>query len=489
MPKTLTAEEFKKRYGQEGINKFSSETKKQPSYLTKVGGNLVSTFVEGAKDILKTGTDVYNKTEVGNVGVGEKILNYASGVGRVAGTIASTAGGIIGSYIEPVLPESAKKVIGNIGEYVDNKIQSIPGMTPEIHHALGDVFNTISLLGGSEGANATKNAAGRVVNAGEKIIDSGSEVVKNITNKVPQYGDKAVQWLAAEPSEQVKTILKETPKTKFDEFGKIAEDSSIDPRKTSVFEKVGENLTEATKQLQKQTGSIGAQKSGILQKARTGLQNFTDAPRRAVLKVMQLEENPLKEWVISKLKSVKTKLDADKAIDSIQAKIYDATGTGLIAQGSKIERQLQGIVGEMNNALKDTLPESYRVLNAKYAENTKMLGTLNKTLGEVVDGVPIRGASLIKQFFSPAGSKAKEIFDFVKRRTGVDLAQDTTVAKFFGEIFDDPKVKSLLEGLPTSKSGVINKIVNVVAEKSGTIKKAQQAVQKATINKARILTK
>ena len=97
----------------------------------------------------------------------------------------------------------------------------------------------------------------------------------------------------------------------------------------------------------------------------------------------------------------------------------------------------------------------------------------------------MRGASLIKQYFSPSGSKAKEIFDFIKKETNgeVDLAKDATLAKFAGELYDDANVSSLLGGLksvPTTVGGIATKIV----EKLGG-ERVSNAMRASTVRKAK----
>jgi hypothetical protein len=466
---------------------------KEPGFFSKVVTNLKNTFKSGAQNITEDIANAPAVYEKAGGGAGANILTSLSTMGHVAGDVASTAGGILGSFIEPVLPESAKKTIGNVATYIDDKVQSIPGMTPEIHKSLGDVFNAISLLGGNKAATTAKDVTVKTaqtgVNALKNGVESVGDVAQSISQQAPQQFNRAVKLLAAEPSAQVKTILQETPKSVFDDYLKIAQEASTDPRKASVFEKVGDKMTEATKQLKSQADSIGAQKRTIIEKAKVGLQPFIDAPRKAILKVTQLTDNPLKNQVIEKLKSIKTKLDADKVIDEVQSMIYDAKGTKLIAEGSSIEKQLKGILGEMNGALKESLPKAYRDLNVKYSNRAKVIGTLNRALGEVVEGVATRGTGLVKQFFSPAGTKTKELFDFIKKNTGVDLAQDATIAKFMGELFDDPKVKSLLEGLPTTKSGYIEKVIDFVADKTGVGRRWQKTIRKSTVDKARELTK
>lgn len=463
----------------------------QPGFVENVVGDLrkrAGNMVQGVK------SSVTNPARP----LGSANLSLA---GQAAGAINDVVGeGVTSAY--SALPETWRTAISDklkgaaetpAGQAALTALQKgteaydqLKQTNPDQVRQLEELMN-LALLAplGKAGQVATEG----VEQGARKVADIAVDAADEITKKVPKYGDQVAKWLASEPDEQIKTILKETPQTKFNDYLKIAEEASVDPRKVSVFEKVGDNLAEATKQIKRQTSSLGAQKSTIIAKAKVGLQEFIEAPRRAILKVMKLDDNPLKEKVLSKLKGIKTKQDADKAIDDIQSMIYDGVDTKLIAEGSRAEKQLKSIVGELNEELKASLPKSYAKLNDQFAERIRVLNTLNRALGEVVEGVPTRGASLIKQFFSPSASKAKELFEFIKKTTGVDLAQDATVAKFMGEMFNDPRVRSLLEGVPTSKSGVVNKVVDIISEKSGLGKTIQNSFRKGGIEKARDLTR
>ena len=96
---------------------------------------------------------------------------------------------------------------------------------------------------------------------------------------------------------------------------------------------------------------------------------------------------------------------------------------------------------------------------------------------------------MIKQFFSPSGSKAKELFDFIKTQTGIDLAQDATLAKYAMELFNDSRAKSILEGLPTSREGVVNKVIDFMVDKTGLGEGIQKAIRNASISNAKDLAK
>ena len=66
---------------------------------------------------------------------------------------------------------------------------------------------------------------------------------------------------------------------------------------------------------------------------------------------MKLENHPIKASIVEKLKGIRTKLDADKAIDEIQQILYTARDNKTIAGGSALEKQL-GEVGSFLESLK-----------------------------------------------------------------------------------------------------------------------------------------
>src|SRR5665213_54378 len=117
------------------------------NYFSQVGTNLKNTFVQGAQDLNTESANQPKLASQAGGGIVGNTLAKLSTAGNAAGTVAQTAGGIIGSFISPALPDSVKNIIGHIGNFLNDKIQSIPGMTPQIHQSLTDVLNTASLLG------------------------------------------------------------------------------------------------------------------------------------------------------------------------------------------------------------------------------------------------------------------------------------------------------------------------------------------------------
>lgn len=428
---------------------------------------------------------------VGEAGLGlGKLFTTPEAEERISETVTETATPVIQKALE--IPE------------IKNMVEQYQNFTPKQKRDLDAILGGGSLalelltggLGGkaiTRGSQLAKEGAETIAETAGKSLTRSADEISQVLEQASLAGESTKQavlnFVTPDIDENIAKILQRVPTEKFDEAVNIARVAKSDPEAITLFEKAGDRMQEATKQLEKQRKSITAQKETILNKAKTGLVEFKDPTRRAILEVRKLGDNPQVTEAINILKNVKTKIDADRAIDRIQDFLYTGNRTQTIPQGSTLDKRMRGIIGKYNQELKDSLPASYGQLNTQASNRIKAVQALNSSLGEVVDGVATRGASLIKQFFSPSGRKAKELFDYVNKNTGVDLAQDATLAKYMMEIFDDPRSRSLLEGIPRSKSGVLDTVLDFAVEKTGVGEKARETVRSATINKAREATK
>lgn len=419
--------------------------------------------------------------------------------------------GAIPATINNALPEPVRNVVQKIGEKIgegfgavteklaDTKIFKdavASGETGKLEEILSSVAAGSDIAGSILAVEGVKKS-GKVATTGVKdVANSIATNTEELLTKVPKLGnmsgakEKLSDFFSRDLEGKSATILKETPTEKFDSYMKIAEEAVSDPRKLTPFEAVGDKAVEATKQLQNQIKSLSQQKKTIISKAKVGLEDFSKQTGTTILDVRRaVGDSKIGAEVINKLKKVKTKLDADNTIDDIQDMIYRGNKDMTIPVGSAEDKALRGIIGKYNGALKEALPKSYATLNDQISGRIKVVGSLNKALGEVVDGVSTRGSGLIKQFFSPSGRKAKELFEYIKENTGVDLAQDATLARFTMEMFEDSRARALLEGIPTSTGGLMKTAVDFVVEKTGAGKKVKNALDEATVKKARRLTK
>lgn len=157
------------------------------SYPSKVLGNLGSTFSQGGQNVMSDISNTPNLAAQAGSSPLAKIAAVGTTAGHVAGDIAGTAGGILSSFIAPLLPDSVKNGIGNVSKTISDKVNSIPGMTPEIAKSLGDVFNTSSLEAGGQAEEPVANIAKDV---GGKVSSTINDTVGNIKDSLPTVGAK-----------------------------------------------------------------------------------------------------------------------------------------------------------------------------------------------------------------------------------------------------------------------------------------------------------
>lgn len=407
---------------------------------------------------------------------------------RAAGAVAGAGADILGAGLEATgIPQAIAPVVAPIlqskpAQQVASGFKALPEETQQV---LGDIGNVAGAIPVGAGARAVKSTIGKVADI------SALDAIKGSSGNLTQ---KALDFISADPEKKVATILKESTPEQLDNYLAIAEKAASDPRIATPFEVVGNKLSDTTKILETRLKDIGARKSAIIEPMREGLGAFKKETTPLIQKLTSLKNsfteidasNKSKvQAIINDAKTIATKKDADAFIDKVQDALYKGNKDMTIPVGSSLDKQLRGIIGEYNTSLKNSLPEEYGALNKQYSELIDSLDVINRSLGEVVEGVPVRGASLIKQFFSPSGTKAKEIFEFVKKETNgeIDLAKDATLAKFSMDLFDDPRSRSLLAGIgdiPTSVGGVVTK----VAERLGG-DKLQEAMRGSTIRKAK----
>jgi hypothetical protein len=409
--------------------------------------------------------------------------------------IAKAAGGAIGDVVSAGLKATGvdKAISDAVAPVVKPVVQSegarllaqnfnkLPQQTQDYLKTLPDIANLIGLE--VIPAIATKAALKSPLNT------TAFDAIKGSSGNLTQ---KAVDFISADPSDKVATILKRSTPEELDNYLAIAEKSAASGEAKSVFEAVGDKMFDATKELKAKLDGIGAAKSDVI--AKNGAIDFSKQTTPFVANLENIlnsftkidEANaPIVQKFIADAKNVRTAQQADAFIDKAQDALYTGDRTMTLPKGSSLEKKLQRALGEYNTALKAVVPEEYSVLNKQYADLVGTLEVLNRGLGEVVEGTAIRGAGLVKQYFSPAASRTKELFEFIKKETDgrIDLAKDATLAKFAGQLYDDANVESLLGGIkdiPTTPSAVIGKVIEKVGGKQVT-----DALRRSTVLKAK----
>lgn len=472
------------------LDEIFNKQVEQPSYAERVEQGFQRAGERVVEGVQKGAEQIQSGLQKGGL---EGIAEATAGAGKSAlRTVGSVAGAAFTPIIEaPGIKQGVDFVGENISkvpgaETVIRKASEISQKYPEVSKDIEDLMNIAGLGLGKTIEAPIQQGISKGASAVKESVTTGVSKVKSAIPTKESFSS----MLSPDLDPAFKTIIEKTPTNKFDEIVKVAQEASMDLTKPSVYETVAKSMTKSTEQLYSQVKSLSSQKKDIISKAKTGLTDFTKETGETILNINRsLKDSPLASTFIDKLKKVRTKLDADNVIDDLQDTLYKGNKNMTIPIGSSEDKILKSILGEYNSKLKASLPSSYSKLNTKISERLDVLEVLNKSLGEVVEGVPTRGAGLVKQFFSPAGTKTKELFKYIKDNTGVDLAQDAVLAKYVGEAFGDTKTRALLEGLPTSKTGVIDTTIDFVLDKTGTSKALKEARQKSALQKARKLTK
>jgi hypothetical protein len=498
-------------YEPEGVNVQAIKQSFQPAPTEQkqsFGGKVKETFQDFkgiGMDILtssqKQGEKLQEISQDPNKNVFEKQLQN---VGALASAGAGAIGAVTEGAVKMVLGQRAenkvKELVSQFGEQVVSNPQ-VQGVIKLYNSLPENVQDNIDAVGGIASLASEFVGGGVAQRGGKKVLQTGMNVAEDAISAVSRNVDEFanvsgdavktsknsfIKALSPEIDDSVKTVLQKTNPTKFDEFVQTASRNAGDNTAPSVYEKVADSMSNATEQIANQTRSLSQQKNAIISKAKNGLSDFTKETGETILEINRtLKNSPVAKSFIERLKIVKNKIDADKAIDELQDILYRGKKDMTIPVGSIEERTLSSIIGKYNSKLKEGLPTSYANINKQIADRLSTLDDLNRALGEVVEGVPIRGAGLVKQFFSPAGTKAKQLFQFVKKNTGIDLAEDAVLAKYIGDAFGDAKVRSLLEGVPTSRGGVVDKVLDFTLEKTGANKALRETRRKGMLEKAK----
>lgn len=345
---------------------------------------------------------------------------------------------------------------------------------------------------------ASKSAAKTATKVATKVAEKASDIVTPV-------------------EEGVKTVLQsETPSRmteKFTRYVTQAENAIKDYSIPTPLELAGQEGERALNALQVAKSTIGQRKSAVTEAlGKHSIGNLPSVARRmlrsnirevsgTVVKADQSVRNaagrisslsdPADMKLIREVDTVLSKLEAnpsfrraDDAIDHIQDLLFKRKGATATPVNSKVESALKSVVKHLNDGLKTTAKNvgnsDYEALNAAYGEHKAVFDALNKGLG--LEGN--KGASLMKQLFSPNGTLPRKLFAQIKEKTGIDLVQEATLAKFAMENVGDVRQASLLEQIlkgnaPTNSGGLIRhaaeKILNKVQDPIGKARRIIKA--------------
>ncbi len=410
------------------------------SYGSQVVSNLGQNFQQGGdqvtSDIKKTPVD----TSGSFAGLGKNVLNDLITAGHLAGDVAKTAGGIIGSFIAPILPEKAKQGLNNFATTVNNKISSIPGMTPQIQQGIGDVFNTITLLGGAK----AEPVASELVKGGLEKAGTLTENIKNglkstspseVTPKVEpisfeqqavteaqgklQGAQQAREAVVPQAVEGVKTINKQVGAYK----ASLGEQFASDAAK---IEKTNPDLKlNLTNDQLKTLNSLKEGKNFVLPKSIDA--NIPDiSVGGKEVNLGPNVQNQLQNEIGKTGAQTSVSLSPTQAQDLIR-ELNRSTFKEAADGTRQIDQQRIGITNEIKNAANETFGKSWQDIYSKYAEGRTAIDKIDNLVNLDPKATPeeINGqlTGILKLSKTPEGKLLlKQSLEEYKQTSGVDLS-------------------------------------------------------------------
>jgi len=467
---TYTPEQFKAKYGEIGLQQITSSTPPQKS----------SRFAIPSLNELGT---AYKDIGTGFVkGVGSTGLAIAKAGEMISGKPISNA---IQAGLDPNRTYSQVRdssgINALVGKDIEEKLKSknsgeVVGKSLE--------FLTEMLYGAGEAkilSAGAKKVGATFEGIGSKLSGMGDDVLEDGVKIKDKIGDLLVNL-----DQKTKTALDRTPVDKFKEVVEQGKKAISDDRITTPLEKVGENIIEAINQVKAKASQIGSKKSEYLKypdafsgdgvkKFKEGVQSFLNS------RTMVENDKPIVKKIVEefkKLGNTPSKGQVDKFIDYAQEALYSGEKNLVQPISNKTVSPLRSLISKLNDNLKNQLPEGYRIANKEYGELVKLSSEINTKLGKEGE----KAGSFVKRLFSPSDARTKELFSELEKLTGMDFTRDARLAKFVMEALGDVRTSSILEQIPTSSKGFIDKAVGFAVDKLSDPLKAGERYLKSKGN-------
>lgn len=465
--KTLTKEEFEKKYGKNGLEVANATAKKDSFNMFAIPSK--ENLMQSAKDVI--------------VGAGKGLMQ--SGTGLIQGiTSLGTAAQAALSPTEtygslkkqqeeigsPFIGEKATQIneqlkAKNTGEKVGKSLEFIAELlTPTgVRTAVGKGTNTATDL--------FKGVGSKLSSVPDDLVEGGVKVKDKI-------GDLLVNLDA-----KTKTALERTPREVFDEVVQTGKKAMEDDRAITPIESVGNKIIDSIKNLSNKAKEIGEKKSSYfripepfkgngIKSTNEALQSFLNS------RTLTTNDQPIVKKIVSEFKRLgknPTRGQVDKFIDYAQDMLYAGEKNLVQPISNKTTSRLKAIIGSLNNSLKSQMPDEFSKLNDEFSELRSLTNEINVKLGKKGQSA----GSFVKRLFSPSDARTKQLFEEIEKRTGEDFTRDARLAKFVMDALGDTRVASLLEQIPTSKGDVLSKAIKYgVSKISDPIKTAERYITK-----------
>jgi predicted pyridoxine 5'-phosphate oxidase superfamily flavin-nucleotide-binding protein len=460
-------------------------------------------ITETIGDIKGIGSDIVSAAKQRSANVGEAmeaqakgeqggVRTFLQGAGQAAGLGSDVIGSLFKGAVKTILSQDQedelKTKVGEFGkavvsnDVVQNIIQKYQALDPKTQRDIESAIGMGSLVADVTGLGVAGKGIKTGVQTGKELVEAGVKKSVQLSDdallKAKQIFSNSSAKIADQVlpiPETVKTTLKRTSDDIFKKYVNQAKLAVTDQKAMTPLEIAGDKAVEALESVQKRLSSIGSQKSSIVAQSKVGLKpmgNVAVKARQNILKeigdkTLDSADQNLVNDVLTKLTNlgVNPKLkQVDEFIDYAQEILYKGSKNLTLPIGDRTESILKSAIRNLNNQVKNIAPDSYRTLNAKYAEIIDTRNILNKALGAESS----KGGSLMKRVFSPTDAGTKKLFADVKKLTGIDLTDEAVLAKFAMDLFGDARQASLLQQLniPTQR-GIIEKIIQTTGKTVG----------------------
>jgi hypothetical protein len=408
-------------------------------------------------------------------------IGFAKGAGETVSTIQNLGRGVMAA-VDPTRTYGEIKSQYGIQALDDKEMLKADNNAQKAGKAVEFLAEVLFPAGAVSKSLGITEKASKVVGASfdgvgsriASIADDGSKIKDKIVDLIGGLDDKT------------KTALKRTPKETFDSIFKQGKDAMVDDRNRTPLEAVGDDIISGLKQVKERAGSIGEAKSQIMETAGVGYKKAGNIAQKTALDVQKafsgMKLDPSDSKVVQEFQKTLMDLgdnprlkDIDATIDLLQDRLYKSTRSNVLDVTDRITGRLQEALGKLNSQVKTLGGDAYSKANQDYSELIQVVRELNARLGK--EGAS--AGSFVKRLFSPSDARTKELFEQLQKYTGKDYVRDARLAKFIMEALGDTRAKTLLEEIPTSAKGALDKGINYVVNKiSDPISAAERFIKK-----------
>ncbi len=454
-----TGTEAPKSFGQKALDVAG----KVGDFLFPIAGD-IKNVIEG--DNTKTGLQI-----AGDLGM--SVLPFVPGLGQAGilakGAKAASLAGKVGEAAQ------AAKGAGLLSRTLGNPIASgaLAGYGTGVSQNLsqgqsvGDAIspgiNTLLGAGLGGGAGLLSKGAGGILSKAAGIPENTKPILSNLSN----------------------------PKL-YDEYINAAKSRAVDVRNPSPLEVAADYTENAVQEIKKNLGKVGQEINGLketqgkatLKPVTPVMRSFAeDIENKFGLKVYIKPRGQIEiEKAPGRMKNILSSKDEGRLKDALKQLVKLNKG-GTLRQASDVLDNLDALVdyskrdvfGNSNDPLESFLKVVRHNLNGVVGETSPALAgvktrahELNRAL-ETIEGAGgnnlQRAELLLKRVFSgDQSAKSREVFDIIKKETGIDLTEHAVLAKHAIDAVGDPSQLSLLsqimqnaakEGSPTIPSLMI----------------------------------